>query len=155
MLSRTRDWRADFAVFDQNGQLAVVAEAKNKRGADPQWASEWFRNFTERQHSPAPPFVLLATPEAFYVWKRTDRDSSFEPAAAANARRLFASYLPNSKLEISNISGSTFEFIVGAWLDDLTRGHWQPSAPEERLAFADSGLIDAVENGQFVSNVAA
>jgi len=46
MLSRTHDWQADFAVFDQNGQLAVVAEAKNKRGADLQWASEWFRNFS-------------------------------------------------------------------------------------------------------------
>lgn len=155
MSSRIHDWQADFAVFDQNGQLAVVAEAKNKRGADRQWASEWFRNFLARQHSPAPPFVLLATPEAFYLWKRTEKAESFEPTAAPDARRLFASYLPSSELDISNIAGSTFEFIVGAWLDDLTHGLWQPSAPEERQAFADSGLIEAVENGRFVTDVAA
>jgi hypothetical protein len=154
MSSRTNDWQADFAVLDQKGQLAVVAEAKNKRGADPQWASEWFSNFVTRQHSPAPPFVLLATPEAFYLWKRTEKASSFEPAAAADARRLFASYLPGSKLEISNISGSTFEFIVGAWLDDVSHGLW-PLAPEDRRLFGDSGLLEAVENGRVVSDVAA
>src|ERR1700692_3691232 len=99
MLSRTRDWQADFAVFDQNGQLAVVAEAKNKRSADRQWASEWFRNFTEHQHSQAPPFVLLATPETLYIWKGADKVSSPEPTAAVDARRVFASYLRNSTLE--------------------------------------------------------
>lgn len=153
MLSRTRDWQADFAVFDQNGQLAVVAEAKNKRSADRQWAVEWFRNFAERQNSPAPPFVLLATPEAFYLWRGTEKASS-EPIAAVDAHRLFASYLPNSKLEISNIAGSTFEFIVGAWLEDVSLGLW-PLAPEDRRMFGDSGLLEAVENGRVVSDVAA
>ena len=148
-----RDWQADFAVFDQKGQLAVIAEAKKKTGADPRWAAEWFRNFAARQHSPAPPFVLLATPQTLYLWKGTEKAS--EPTVAADARSLFAAYLRNSNLEVSSISGSTFEFIVGAWLEDVSNGLWQPSGPEERRVLADSGLLEALENGRVVADVAA
>ena len=155
MAPRTHDWQADFAVFDQKGQLAVIAEAKNKIGTDQQWAAEWFRNYLAHQHSTAPLFVLLATPETLYLWKRTEKASSSEPTAAADARRLFASYLRSSNLEVSSISGPTFEFIVGVWLDDLSHGLWTPSAPEERQAFVDSGLLEAVENGRVVAGVAA
>jgi len=151
----THDWQADFAVLDQKGQLVVIAEAKNKVGTDSQWAVEWFRNYVAHQHSSAPLFVLLATPETLYLWKRTEKASSSEPTAAADARRLFASYLRSSNLEAANISGRTFEFIVGAWLDDVSHGLWQPSAPEERHAFADSGLLEAIENGRVVVDIAA
>ncbi|MEA2237961.1 MAG: hypothetical protein QOC81_2685 [Thermoanaerobaculia bacterium] len=155
MSARIHDWQADFAVFDHSGQLAVVAEAINKSGIDRQWASEWFCNFVSRQHSPAPPFVLLATPETLYIWKRSEKTSSREPTATVGARRVFASYLRNSGLEISNISGSTFESIVGAWLDAVSHGFWQALVPEERRLFGDSGLLEAVENGRVVSDVAA
>jgi hypothetical protein len=155
MSSRAHDWQADFAVLDQSGRLALVAEAKNKRGADPQWATEWFRNFVTLQRGPAPPYVLLATPESLFIWKRSEKGSSLEPTATVDARRVFASYLRNSSLEITNISGSTFEFIVGAWLDDVSHGFWQALVPEERRLFGDSGLLEAVENGRVVSDVAA
>ncbi len=155
MTTQTHDWQADFSVLDQRGRLVLVAEAKNIRGADQQWAREWFCNFAERQHSPAPPFVLLATPKALYIWKRTGNATSPEPIAAIDARRVFASYLRNSGLEISNISGSTFEFIVGAWLDDVSHGFWQALVPEERRLFGDSGLLEAIEDGRVVSDIAA
>ena len=67
MSSRMHDWQADFAVFDQDGQLAAIAEAKKKTGADPDWATAWFRNYLEHQQTSAPPFVLLATPEKLYL----------------------------------------------------------------------------------------
>jgi hypothetical protein len=155
MSTQTHDWQADFAVFDQKGGLALVAEAKNIRGADPQWASEWFCNFVTRQQSPAPPFVLLATPETLYIWKGTKKASSSEPTATVDARRVFASYLRNSPLKLSNISGGTFESIVSAWLNDVSHGLWQALVPEERRLFGDSGLLEAVENGRVVSEVAA
>jgi hypothetical protein len=153
MTPRTHDWQADFAVFDQKGQLAVIAEAKKKTGVDRRWAAEWFRNFVARQHSPAPPFVLLATPETLYIWKGTEKAS--EPTAVADAHSLFAAYLRSSNLEVSSISGSTFEFVFGAWLEDVSNGLWQPSGSEERRALADSGLLEALENGRVVADVAA
>jgi hypothetical protein len=150
-----RDWEADFSVFDRRGRLALVAEAKNKRAADAQWASEWFCNFATRQQSPAPPFVLLATPETLFIWKGNGKDSSPELIAAVDARRVLGSYFRNSSLQLSNISGSTFEFIVGAWLNDVSHGFWQVLAPEERHLFGDSGLLEAIENGRVVADVAA
>jgi hypothetical protein len=135
--------------------LALVTEAKNKSGTDRQWATEWFRNYLGYQSSATPLFVMLATPDMLYLWKRTGKTSASEPTATADSGIIFSSYLRNSNLKISSISGPTFELIVGAWLDDLSHGFWQPSTPEERHAFADSGLIEAVENGRVVADVAA
>jgi hypothetical protein len=149
------DWQADFAVFDQAGQLAVIAEAKKKSGADSKWAIAWFRNYLAHQRTSAPRFVLLATPERLYLWKRPSQESSPEPTAMTDARRLFSSYLQRSNLDPADLSSRTFEFIVGAWLNDLSHHLWQPSAPEEISAFVDTGLLDAVENGRVVADLAA
>lgn len=150
---RKDDWDADFSVFDGRGQLAVVAEAKNVV-ADSRWAAEWFQNYSGRQRTAPPPFVMLATPEKIYVWKRPEKVSVSEPAVV-DAYRLFTSYLRGSKLDVRSIDGSTFEFIVGAWLHHFVLALWQPSEPDEKRAFVDSGLHDLVENGRFASNVAA
>ncbi len=149
------DWRADFAVFDQSGQLTVIAEAKKKSGADPRWASEWFRNYLAHQQTSAPPFILLATPETLYLWKRSAGSSSSEPTAIADARRVFSFYLDRSNLDATTLGGQAFEIVVGAWLHDLSHLGWQPSTPDERQVLVDSGLLDAIKNGRVVSEVAA
>jgi hypothetical protein len=149
------DWQADFAVFSQDGQLAAIAEVKKKNGTDPTWATDWFRNYLARQQSSAPPFVLLATPERLYLWKRLAQELSLEPTAVADARRVFSSYLQRSNLDPADLSSRTFEFIVGAWLNDLSHHLWQPAAPQEISAFVDTGLLKAVENGRVVAGVAA
>jgi hypothetical protein len=149
------DWQADFAVFNQDGQLAAIAEAKKKSDAGPGWATAWFRNYLAHQQSSAPPFVLLVTPEKLYLWKRPSEGSSPEPTAVADARRLFSSYLRRSNLEPADLSSRTFEFIVGAWLNDLSHHLWFPTAPEETSAFVDTGLLEAVENGRVVADIAA
>jgi hypothetical protein len=154
MSSHIHDWQADFAVFSEDGQLAAIAEAKKKTDARPGWATAWFRNYLAHQQSSAPPFVLLATPEKLYVWKRPSEKSSSEPTAVADGRRLFSPYL-RSKLDPADLSSRTFEFVVGAWLDDLSHHLWRPSAPEEIIAFVETGLLEAVQNGRVVADVAA
>jgi hypothetical protein len=99
--------------------------------------------------------VLLATPEKLYLWKRPAEASSPEPTAVTDARRLFSSYLRRSNLDPAQVSGSTFEFIVGAWLNDFSHHLWRPSAPDEVRALVDTGLLEAVENGHVVSDIAA
>lgn len=155
MSSRVHDWQADFAVFSQDGQLAVIAEAKKKPHVGPRWAVDWFRNYLAHQGSAAPPFVLLATPENVYLWKQPFALTSPEPTAVADARRLFASYLRRSNLDLAKLSSRGFEIIVGAWLDDLSHQLWQPSVPEDVIAFVDTGLLEAIENGRVVADVAA
>jgi hypothetical protein len=151
---RTRDRQADFAVFTEDGQLVAVAEAKKKPKADAQWAAAWFSNYLGREEGSAAPFVLLATPETLYVWKRVVVPSA-EPTAVVDARRVFSSYVHRTNSTPSELSGRTFEFIVGAWLNDLSHRLWQPSAPEEIRAFVDTGLMKAVENGRVVTDIAA
>lgn len=149
------DWQADFAVFGQDGRLAAIAEAKKKPHFGPGWATAWFRNYQAHQTSSAPPFVILATPEKVYLWKLPAETPSAEPTAVADARRLFASYLQRSTLDPAELSSQAFELVVGAWLNDLSQHLWQPSAPEDVSAFVKTGLLEAVENGRVVSEVAA
>jgi hypothetical protein len=155
MIYPRNNWQADFAMFDRNGQLVAVAEAKNLPDIDLEWAMEWFGYRLELKEAVMPRFVLLVTPGKLYVWKQTAAPPSVEPAAAIDARRLFDFYLERSTLRIDRLNGATFEFLVGAWLDAFAHGMWQPSTPEERRALIDTGLLEAVENGRVVSEVAA
>ena len=155
MRSRTHDWQADFAVFSPDGQLAAVVEAKKKLQADPGWAAGWLRNYLSHQRSPAPQFVILATPEKVYLWKRPSEATASQPTAVADARPLFAAYLPASIASVADLASETFEFVVGAWLDAVSHHLWQPSAPDEIDALLDSGLLEALADGRVVADIAA
>ena len=154
MPSQMQSWQADFAVFSPDGPLTAIAEAKKKPGVTTNWAAAWLRNYLDRQDSAAPPFVILATPEKVYLWKRPSPASS-EPAAVIDARRLFAAYLPPSVTSAGHLSGAGFEFVVGAWLNDLSHHLWQPTTPEEVSALRESGLLQAIANGRVVADIAA
>lgn len=146
---------ADFAVFDQKVQLAAVAEAKSIPGTNRRWAAEWFHNYSGHQRTPAPPFVLLVTPEKLYVWKRSASSEPWpEPHGVIDAQRVFAFYLDHSNLDTTKLRGPAFELLVGMWLDDLSHGIWQPATPEERRVLVESGLLEAVEDGRVVSEAA-
>jgi hypothetical protein len=155
MTSSTHDWQADFAVFNEQGELTAVAEAKKKSNIDYKWATAWFSNYLSHQGGLAPAFVLLATPDKLYLWKQPSETTSPEPTAVADAQRLFAGYLQRSAHGVSELSSSTFELVVGAWLNDLSQHVWMPIEPDEVTALVETGLFDAVENGRVVADVAA
>lgn len=133
----------------------VVAEAKKKSDVDIGWARAWFRSYQAHRCGSSPAFVLLATPEKLYLWKDQTADAPAEPTAVTDAHRIFASYLQRSNLEPSRVAGRTFEFVVGSWLNDLSQHLWQPSAPDEIHALVETGLVDAIENGRVVADIAA
>lgn len=154
MPSQVQDWQADFAVFGRDGQLAAIAEAKMKPDIGAGWAAAWLRNYLGHQMSAAPPFVILATPDKVYIWKEPS-GQSLEPTAVTDARRLFGSYLPPSAASASDLSSRAFEFVVGAWLNDLSHHLWQPSAPDEINTLQETGLLQAIANGRVVADIAA
>jgi hypothetical protein len=153
MFSVVHDWRLDFAIFGPNRQLVAIAEAKKKVNVGVEWATEWFRNYGEHQHSAPPPFILLVTPDNLYLWK-TSADSP-EPTAVVDARHIFEPYLERSSYDLDSLYGSTFESLVGAWLGQLLNQFWQPTTAEDVRLFVDTGLLEAIENGRVESDVAA
>jgi hypothetical protein len=155
MSSVTQDWQADFAVYNSEGQLAAIAEAKKKSDVGATWASAWLRNYLSHQQSTAPAYVILATPEKVYLWKQPSPESSADPTAVTDARRLFAAYLPPSAASAADLSSRAFEFVVGAWLNDLSHHLWQSSVPEEIRALRETGLLQAIANGRVVADIAA
>lgn len=149
-----QDWHADYAVFSPDGQLTAIAEAKKKPGVGTRWASAWLRNYLADRSGSVPPFIILATPDKIYLWKRPSGASS-EPTAVTDARGLFASYLPSSTPSAADLSSPAFELVVGAWLDALSHHLWQPSAPEEIRALRETGLLEAIADGRVVADIAA
>lgn len=152
MPARNQETRADFAIIGANGEVTAIAEAKKAKDASRAWAEAWFRNLMHVDGAPLPRFVLLVTPEEIYVWK-SGGDSN-ESIETVDARRLFATYVRDG-VDPSQLSGGTFEFIVGAWLNDVSHKLWRPTAPDEVRVFVDSGLLDVLENGRVVSDLAA
>lgn len=150
-----RDWQTDFAIFDENGQLTAIAEAKSQTNRDESWASAWLRNFSEHQTSPMPLFVLLATPETLYIWKRRSEQESFKPIATTDTRRLLSSYFNRPNYDTADLLKPVFEFVIGAWLDGMAHGLWEPSDDEDVRALVDTGLLEAMRNGRVTSSLAA
>jgi hypothetical protein len=155
MTDTPSDWQADFVVYDSKGRIAAIAEAKKRAGASPTWARQWYRNYLAHQHGVTLPFVLLVTPETLYLWKPTGDELRQEPSDAADARSVFTHYLDRSKLNANELTGQTFEFLVGTWLNDLTHCVWRPSEPEQQRVLEGSGFLDAVRDGRVVSDLAA
>jgi hypothetical protein len=147
------DWQLAFAIFGPNRQLVAVAEAKKKANVGLEWATEWFQNYGEHQHSPPPPFILLVTTDNLYLWKTSA--GSPEPTAVTDARHILEPYLERSSYDLDSLYRSTFEFLVGAWLDDLLGQLWRPTAADDVRLFIDTGFLEAVRNGRVVADVAA
>lgn len=150
---RATDWAADYSIFDERGQLAAIAEAKAIPGTDVEWAWDWFRFRLENERVAGPRFVLLVTPDTMFLWKRRPDESWPEPLTA-DARRILAPYV-SSKLDLATMSGSTFEFLVGAWLDALAHGTWRPETPDQIRMIVDSGLLPLIEKGRVAAQILA
>jgi hypothetical protein len=144
------DWAADISLFDERGQLVAVAEVKAQPRLDLEAAAYWFHSYLEEQRNSGPRFVLLITPGLVYLWKRQADETWSEPLTA-DARQILAPYVQRSKLDVARISGTTFEFLAGSWLEALAYGLWQPTTPDQVGLVVGSGLLEAIENGRVAS----
>lgn len=147
---RATDWAAALSIFDERGQLAAIVEAKARPGIDLDWANDWLRFRLEHERLAGPQFVLLATPQMIYLWKREDRGYSPQPLTA-DAHAILAPYA-GPRVDLANIERSTFEFIAGAWIEALVYGLWQPTAPDEIRMLVDSGFLETIANGRVASH---
>ena len=114
-------FKHDFAVYSPDGSLALVVEAKARKGTTAQWATALRTNLIESRRLSTETMFLLATPTALYVWlpgEPADAQASNELVA----ERLFRPYYEAAGIASGAADPTVFEFIVGAWLRDVVRG---------------------------------
>jgi len=55
--------RYDFAVYDREGRLSALVEAKRRFRTDLSWAREWHASTVRRMNRPAEASVVLSAPD--------------------------------------------------------------------------------------------
>ena len=145
------DTQVDFSIYDQTGKLTAVAEAKKKPGITRTWATNWARNFLAHGGRRSPVYLLLATPEHVYLWKRPVESEVTEPTYTFDSKVLFQSYFSRPEVDPQQISPQAFELLVGSWLHDLMQKAWATS-DEEAEPLAQSGFLEAVKHGHVESD---
>ena len=148
---------ADILAFDRNGQLALIAEVKNKRGTSTNWAAKMRRNMFAHGLMPNAPFFLLALPDAFYLWENTGRGlEPIEPTQRVDPTPFLQPYYEGSGIAPTDLTGRSFELIVTSWLNQVLRA----KSPRELSNgtqdwLVKSGLFDRLAGGHLELEAAA
>jgi len=141
---------ADIVAYDRDGRLALVVEVKKKLGTSSEWAAKLRRNILAHGVFLDAKFVLLATPDRFYLWKDGGAEPALkEPDFQIDPRVLLRPYLERAGATAEGISGWGFELIVASWLADLVRADGLSAEVETTQGWvADSGIYDALRGGR-------
>ena len=135
----------DFAVYLPNGSLALLVDAKTRKGTSTHWAAELRRNLIAHGALSLKTMFLLATPGAVYVWRSglpADALASHEFVAG----QLFRPYLEAAGFTPDAVNGDAFELIVGAWLRDVVHG-----SAERNAHLEGTGLPSLLKGGRVES----
>lgn len=140
---------ADILAFDKNGQLALVAEVKNKLGTSSEWAAKLRRNMFAHGSVPNAPFFLLALPDSFYLWENTGRTLEVvEPTQQVDPQPFLQPLSGSTDAAYRNLTEQSFELVVTSWLNQVL----QAQRPEEFLEgnqgwLLSSGLFEKLTGG--------
>lgn len=148
---------ADILAFDRNGQLALIAEVKNKRGTSGEWAAKMRRNMYAHGLLPDTPFFLLALPDRFYLWKNGGEDAEIlEPTQQVDPRPFLQPYYEQTGVGADGLTGKGFELIVSSWLNQVLRARSPQDLPDGgRDWLIGSGLFDRLAGGHLELEAAA
>lgn len=146
------EMQLDFSIYDQDGNLAAVAEAKKKPGITRTWATNWARNFLAHGRLASPAYLLLVTPEHVYLWKRPAESGLMDPTYILDSKVLLRSYLAKPEADPERISAQAFELLVESWLYDLIRPVGSSPTDDEAEPLVESGFLEAVKQGRIESN---
>jgi len=137
--------RADVVIYDKNGQLAAVIEAKIKKGASKDWAIEMRRNLFAHGFLPKTPYFILALPDRLYIWKNAANTSEIiEPDYEIDITELLKPYYDRSGISPENISYYSFELFLVSWLNEIILA----DTTQTPKWLADSGLLETIKTGR-------
>jgi hypothetical protein len=111
----------DFAAYDREGRVLLLAEAKSRRGTSESWAAGLRRNMLSHGILPSSKYFLIATPERMYLWKQGFHTADAPPEFTIDAEKVFRPYFQKLHQEPLNIGPEAFELVVLTWLTDITR----------------------------------
>lgn len=144
-------YQTDFVVHSREGGIALLVEAKGKRGASAQWAAELRRNMLAHGELPRSEYFLVAVPDRLYLWRGAGASDRL-PDHNGPASAVFSPYLSQDGPEIGTLSEWGLELVVSSWLHDLTGGSLRPGTRDARWLH-DSGLLDSLRGGRVAAEV--
>jgi len=151
MLPRLRDgFRYDFAVYDGQGRLAALIEARRRSRTSPDWATHWHTTVVESIGRPAEVSVVLVALDKMYGWG-PGADRGAAPDWMIDAAPWLNPYFKRLDIAPGEIAPHVFEGLVGLWLRDAV----QSERPETNGASEAAKLLDALRGGEVVQQVAA
>lgn len=147
---------ADILAFDRFGQIALIAEVKNKRGTSAEWAAKMRRNMFAHGLLPNAPFFLLALPDNFYLWNNAEGNLEIvEPSQKVDPQPFLHPYYESFGISPDNLTGRSFEIIVSSWLNQVLRAKSpQDLFGENQDWLVNSGLFDKLAGGRLELEVA-
>jgi hypothetical protein len=142
----------DLAVYNKEGQLALVVEAKGKLNASAKWASQLRSNILAHGIYPKAPYFLMVFPDKFYLWAKEDAQLDIsEPTYGIDARPILQPYLDKAGIKPGQkISSQSLIIIVTSWLSKIIYSE-QPlgETDEQEQWLIDSDLYAAIAGGSF------
>ena len=160
-----RRGRADVAVRDREGRTVLVVDVKSRSGVTASWAARTFRNLFVHGSVPDVAYFMLASTEAFYLWKDPGR-KAFEALVEGHreevdadftvpAWELIRPYLGGNKVSPGEVSGYALEMVVSAFLADILNADLSlETVPDDLRWLFDSGLYEAARGGNVASQAA-
>lgn len=139
---------ADILVYDRNGQVVVIIEAKSKFNTTKEWAAQMRRNMLAHNLLPAAPYFILALPDIFYFWNEPHLAfESVNPMLQINPKPFLEplAYILNTSL--NSISGQRFELIISTWLNNVLTSSVEDLLRNNQRWIVDTGLFEKIAGG--------
>lgn len=139
---------ADILVFDRNGQVAVIIEAKNKLNTTKEWAAKMRRNMFSHDLLPAAPYFLLALPDVFYIWKETTGFYGIvDPMLIINPKPFLQPFFDIIGVTPKDISGQRFELIISTWLNNVLTSTKDELLQSNQEWVIEAGVYEKISGG--------
>lgn len=144
----------DIIVYDETHRPAVAVEVKSLRHKSAEWATQFGQNLMADDQAERPRFLLMILSDNLYLWQINPFNKTLiDPPYIADAQTVFAPYIKRLSFTLDQLSGSSLEMIVAAWLDNVI---YTPATelPASQSWLVETGLHSAIYGGKVALGVA-
>jgi hypothetical protein len=141
---------ADIALYDEYGQIVLLAEVKALPETTARWAAEGRNEVLRLTRGFIPPYFLVIARDFSYLWTSPASRRAL-PDGSISTQELFREYLDDIGSNATDLADSALELLAGIWLRDVTRGATRAGGVPPQL----SDLASAAENGRIAFAAAA